>query len=203
MNIRSFILYICSMRVRDDIKKERIFDAALDVALTYGFDGLTINKIAQLAGVAPGTVYIYFKHKEDLLTQLFLKLIHESIERVVQKSDATLPFKIGLKTVWINYVMHRVLHYRESNFLILYYRSSFITEEHKKIAEKLKTPVIDILKVGVSEGIVKSHVSPELLFLGIVGFAREIADEYVNKVQLLTKETIEDAFDMTWDMIKT
>ena len=203
MNIRSFILYICSMRVRDDIKKERIFDAALDVALTYGFDGLTINKIAQLASVAPGTVYIYFKHKEDLLTQLFLKLMQESIDRVVHKIDSTLPFKIGLKTVWVNYLMHRVMHYRESNFLILYYRSSFITEEHKQIAEKLKTPVIDILKVGVSEGIVKSHVSPELLFLGIVGFAREIADEYVNKVQLLTKETIEDAFDMTWDMIKT
>ena len=60
------------MRLRDDIKKEKIFDAALDVALTYGFGGLTVNKIASIATVAPGTVYIYFTNKEDLLNQLFL-----------------------------------------------------------------------------------------------------------------------------------
>ena len=125
------------MRLRDDVKKEKIFDAALDVALTYGFGGLTVNKIASIANVAPGTVYIYFTNKEDLLNQLFLKLIQESLDRIVYKLDPNQPFKIGLRTVWINYLMHRIMHYKDSNFLLLYYRSSYITNEHKKIAEKL------------------------------------------------------------------
>lgn len=191
------------MRLRDDIKKERIFDAALDVALTYGFGGLTVNKIVSIANVAPGTVYIYFTNKEDLLNQLFLKLIQESLDRIVYKLDSTLPFKIGLRTVWINYLMHRIMHYKESNFLLLYYRSSYITNEHRKIAEKLKTPVIDILKIGIEEGLIKSDVDSNLLFLAIVGFAREIADEYVNKPDLFNENVIDETFTIIWDLLKS
>ena len=191
------------MRLRDDIKKEKIFDAALDVALTYGFGGLTVNKIATIANVAPGTVYIYFTNKEDLLNQLFLKLIQESLDRIVYKLDPNQPFKIGLRTVWINYLMHRILHYKDSNFLLLYYRSSYITNEHKKIAEKLKKPVLDILKVGIEEGLIKTDVDPNLLFLAIVGFAREIADEFVNKSDSFIDNVIDETYTIIWDMIKS
>jgi hypothetical protein len=95
------------------------------------------------------------------------------------------------------------MHYKDSNFLLLYYRSSYITNEHKKIAEKLKKPVLDILKIGIEEGLIKSDVDPNLLFLAIVGFAREIADEFVNKSDSFTDNVIDETFTIIWDMIKS
>lgn len=52
-------------------KYELILDAALKVIAENGFHGSQISKIAKEAGVADGTIYLYFKNKEDILISLF------------------------------------------------------------------------------------------------------------------------------------
>ena len=56
-------------------KKEKKFDIILDAALKViaenGFHGSQVSKIAKEAGVADGTIYLYFKNKEDILISLF------------------------------------------------------------------------------------------------------------------------------------
>jgi TetR/AcrR family transcriptional regulator len=51
-------------------KRERILDAAFDKFKRYGFLKTTIDEIAQLAQVGKGTIYFYFKNKEDILESL-------------------------------------------------------------------------------------------------------------------------------------
>jgi TetR/AcrR family fatty acid metabolism transcriptional regulator len=52
-------------------KRERILDAALKVFAEKGFFGAKVADVAQEAGVADGTIYLYFKSKDDLLISLF------------------------------------------------------------------------------------------------------------------------------------
>ncbi|AJS57618.1 TetR/AcrR family transcriptional regulator [Paenibacillus sp. IHBB 10380] len=52
-------------------KFELILEAALKVIAENGFHGSQISKIAKEAGIADGTVYLYFKNKEDILISLF------------------------------------------------------------------------------------------------------------------------------------
>ncbi|GAB6989976.1 TetR/AcrR family transcriptional regulator [Paenibacillus pini] len=52
-------------------KYEMILEAALKVIAENGFHGSQISKIAKEAGVADGTIYLYFKNKEDILISLF------------------------------------------------------------------------------------------------------------------------------------
>jgi TetR/AcrR family fatty acid metabolism transcriptional regulator len=52
-------------------KRERIIDAALRVFASKGFFGAKVADVAQEAGVADGTIYLYFKSKDDLLISLF------------------------------------------------------------------------------------------------------------------------------------
>ncbi|WP_145019388.1 TetR/AcrR family transcriptional regulator [Paenibacillus sp. Y412MC10] len=52
-------------------KYELILDAALKVIAENGYHGSQISRIAKEAGVADGTIYLYFKNKEDILISLF------------------------------------------------------------------------------------------------------------------------------------
>jgi len=50
----------------DPIKREQILDGALRVFMKMGFDAASMNDITREAGVSKGTLYVYFKNKEDL-----------------------------------------------------------------------------------------------------------------------------------------
>ncbi|SDC25497.1 TetR/AcrR family transcriptional regulator [Shouchella lonarensis] len=52
-------------------KYDRIIEAAVTVIAKYGFHQAQVAKIAKEAGVADGTIYLYFKNKEDILISLF------------------------------------------------------------------------------------------------------------------------------------
>ena len=55
----------------DPEKRKRILDAAIRTFGRRGFHEARIAEIAAAAGVAEGTVYLYFKNKEDLLGVVF------------------------------------------------------------------------------------------------------------------------------------
>src|SRR5437763_8972093 len=50
----------------DSVKRRQILEGARAVFLTQGFDAASMNDIARKAGVSKGTLYVYFKSKEDL-----------------------------------------------------------------------------------------------------------------------------------------
>jgi TetR/AcrR family fatty acid metabolism transcriptional regulator len=52
-------------------KRERILAAAERIFALHGFFGARVSEIAKDAGVADGTIYLYFKSKDDLLISLF------------------------------------------------------------------------------------------------------------------------------------
>ena len=52
-------------------KHELILDAAIRVFAEKGFNAARISDVADAAGVADGTIYLYFKNKEDLLLSIF------------------------------------------------------------------------------------------------------------------------------------
>src|SRR5580692_11750821 len=50
----------------ESAKRRQIIDGARAVFLAKGFDAASMNDIARAAGVSKGTLYVYFKHKEEL-----------------------------------------------------------------------------------------------------------------------------------------
>ena len=52
-------------------KYHRILEAAIKVFAEQGFFRSTISQIAKEAGVADGTIYLYFKNKDDILLQFY------------------------------------------------------------------------------------------------------------------------------------
>ncbi|MBB3108662.1 TetR/AcrR family fatty acid metabolism transcriptional regulator [Paenibacillus phyllosphaerae] len=60
-------------------KFELILGAAVKVFAETGFHGSQVSKIAREAGVADGTIYLYFKNKEDILVSLFRERLGELV----------------------------------------------------------------------------------------------------------------------------
>ena len=60
----------------DSAKRRQIVDGARAVFLSQGFDAASMNDIARAAGVSKGTLYVYFRHKE----QLFEAIVDQECE---------------------------------------------------------------------------------------------------------------------------
>lgn len=68
-------------------KRNRILDAAFRVFARKGFHATRVSEIAKAAGVADGTIYLYFKSKDALLVSLF----EHRVERLLAFLDTELP----------------------------------------------------------------------------------------------------------------
>src|SRR5215470_2726160 len=67
-------------------KRERILAAAERVFARCGFFAARVSEIAKDAGVADGTIYLYFKSKDDLLISLFenrMKQVNEALRAAI------------------------------------------------------------------------------------------------------------------------
>lgn len=62
-------------------KHQRILDAAIEVIAEHGFFHSRVSEIADRAGVADGTIYLYFKNKDELLMAAIDSAFHEFIKR--------------------------------------------------------------------------------------------------------------------------
>ena len=79
------------MTSRKQEKFEMILDAAEKVIAENGFHGSQVARIAKEAGVADGTIYLYFKNKEDILISLFqnrLGSLVESFKNNISEEDS-------------------------------------------------------------------------------------------------------------------
>lgn len=71
-------------------KYKQIIDAAVIVIAENGYHQAQVSKIAKQAGVADGTIYLYFKNKEDILVSLFqekMGVFIENIEDEIRSSE--------------------------------------------------------------------------------------------------------------------
>jgi TetR/AcrR family transcriptional regulator, fatty acid metabolism regulator protein len=68
-------------------KRERILDAAVRVFARKGFHATRVSEVAKAAGVADGTIYLYFESKDHLLMSLY----EHRVERLLAYLDTELP----------------------------------------------------------------------------------------------------------------
>lgn len=73
---------------RDKPKYRQIVDAAVVVIAENGYHHAQVSKIAKEAGVADGTIYLYFKNKEDILISVFkekMSIFIDNLKEIVEK----------------------------------------------------------------------------------------------------------------------
>lgn len=71
--------------------KEEIRKATLAVLSKHGFEGLTMSRVAETAGLAKGTLYNYFKDKGSLVVHVVSKALDPMADRIEALSESDAP----------------------------------------------------------------------------------------------------------------
>jgi len=71
-----------------EFRRAEILDAARKVCAAHGYDAMTVDEIAQAAGIAKGTIYLYFRSKHEIywaMIESILGLLHEQVREELAK----------------------------------------------------------------------------------------------------------------------
>ncbi|MFG2754923.1 TetR/AcrR family transcriptional regulator [Streptomyces wuyuanensis] len=88
-----------------DVRRRQILDATAALLLADGYETLTVSKVAARAGVAKGTVYLYFDSKQELLAALQAEMWDRMLQRpaaLLKQPELTWSERLdGLVAAWI------------------------------------------------------------------------------------------------------
>jgi len=80
-----------SRKVRSAERRDAILSAALDEFSTRGFEAARLDDVARRAGVAKGTIYLYFRDKESLFQELIRAMLTPLVGTIEALGQAELP----------------------------------------------------------------------------------------------------------------
>lgn len=162
-------------------KRERILQAAIRIFSQKGFFNSRISEIARAAGVADGTIYLYFKNKDDLLISLFEEKMGQVVAdvraRVASGGDALSRLRIFIEN-------HMDLLVREAGLIeviqVELRQSNKFMKDYVpvKFLEYLDV-ISDILEQGKREGVFRPDLNVTLARRAIFGALDEISLAYV------------------------
>jgi AcrR family transcriptional regulator len=90
------------MRTRDANKESLIQEKAIEMIVKQGLDGFSMQKLAKAANVSPATLYIYYKDRDDLITQLATSVSNRLMETSLKGMHPKMSFADGLELQWKN-----------------------------------------------------------------------------------------------------
>jgi AcrR family transcriptional regulator len=189
------------MRVKDDQKIDLFYASTLTLVSRVGLVGLTIPLIAKQSKVATGTLYIYFKNKEELILALYKEIKKRFRTQLFIDYSPDRPVKESCRKMWENCLNYFVANYEEHIFL-----QQFNFSPYRKVKESLNfsmemmKPLIDTLVHGQQQGLLKQdkdYLALPLLF----GFVSQLAATIHETPAALTKPLIDKTFGYFWDAI--
>jgi len=190
------------MRVRDEQKIESVHTATLVLVARIGLAGLTISMIAKEAGVAAGTIYIYFKNKEDLLLEVYKEVKKRFRSKVFTDYNPEKPIKESFRKMWDNLLSYSVANYQEQVFLQQFNISPYIREkEALSFTKQVLSPLLEVIHTGQKQDLIKNDpdsLIQQLLF----GFANQLAPLIHENPGILTKDFTATSFGYFWDAVK-
>jgi AcrR family transcriptional regulator len=83
-----------SRKVRSAERRDAILSAALDEFSTRGFEAARLDDVARRAGVAKGTIYLYFRDKESLFQELIRSMLTPLVGTIEALGEADVPLPV-------------------------------------------------------------------------------------------------------------
>ena len=189
------------MKPKDDEKLRSIARATFALVEQTGLSGLTMAAIAREAGLATGTLYVYFKSKEELLVALYERAKVETTASLMHGDDPGAPFRSRFQRMWMNWLEHRLNSYAQVVFLEQYYNSPWFTEQSRNLSARLIKDWVDLIETAKAQQILKDVPTP-MLINTFAGSVRETANMLRSGVLTRTDAHLAMAFGLCWDGIK-
>ena len=183
-NTRSLSIAAKRRQREREERYQTILKAAEGLFSRDGYHQTSINKIAETSEVSVGTVYFYFKNKEDLLIRLLDEisfLLRKMVGAEFRKTEASLEGFMRTGQVFFNsfcrqYPEKVTILYRESVG-----QSPLVSEHKRKIQEKMGSDIHGaLLRVAEKTGSgFPNEKTAEIVSIAILGIYDYIASHFL------------------------
>ncbi len=172
-------------RIREkENRVNTILKAAEELFGRKGYHSTSIEEIADLAEISTGSVYFYFKNKEELLIKLMQEIGHD-LRKFMGEEFRKTEFSLdGFRTISFAFLGDFCLRYPEK--IAIFFRESVgqsveVEEQRKQVFVKLTMDIKDaVIKISKGQGKhFVTNLSPELIAVCIVGIYDRIACYYL------------------------
>ena len=181
------------MRRKSGDKEKRIADAAIRVFGRDGYHGAKITRIAEEAGVATGSVYLYFRNKQSILQYLFAKLwkeLHVGFAYVAQQADLDPRTKVEL-------IIDGILDQFEKNPSLALL---FVNEQTQLLRDgtgEFMQYYVDFLQLGervvrdgIRNGVFRPDVDPRIFTNLVFGATRQLLHQWARAPRQFPLDTV-------------
>lgn len=190
------------VRQKTEDKREAILLATLRMVNNNGFHAAPMSRIADVAGVSVGTIYLYFENKEDLVNTLYRELKAKFAGKALENFDSAAPVKKGFEVIWRNILRYKLSEPEEATFIEQCDNTPMVSEGSREMGLKSVQPLFDLWERGQREGIIKP-LCRHMLFAFSLFPMIYVAHIYTKHCKELTEESINAAFTASWDAIRT
>jgi TetR/AcrR family fatty acid metabolism transcriptional regulator len=165
------------------LRRESIIQAAIEVFSKKGFQAAGISEIAQRAGVADGTIYQYFKNKEDLFFSIPIEKTNEFRSKVeLHLKGISGALNKLRKFVWyFLYFFKTNPEYGRLLMLEMRVNKSFVKTETYDFLKQSVSSVLEIIEEGQKEGVIRKDVDIYLLRHLILGILEHMVTRWLLK----------------------
>jgi AcrR family transcriptional regulator len=144
-------------------KRDKILDAARAVFSHKGFAGANVSDIAEAAGIGKGTIYLYFKSKEDIFSNLLVEysFIPRLVGHINQKEQT---LREMLTNIAEDYLNHREEYIPLMRIAIseLYRSREFAERTYDQIVNQACELLGSFLRDQIREGKIRETEDPYL-----------------------------------------
>jgi TetR/AcrR family transcriptional regulator, repressor of fatR-cypB operon len=189
------------VRCKDDSKVDAIYKATLSLVKDRGLAGITMCDISKEASIATGTLYIYFKNKDELIKALFTECRKKTARYYFEGIDEQLPFEDRMQKLFRNIICFKINHFEVSAFLEQSYHSPYVNAIDLKKKQKAMSPLFDLIREGIETKKIK-NTEVSLVVSYLFGIVNEMVKRAYFSNRKLTGAIIEEVYTMFWDGIK-
>ena len=186
---------------KSEIKRKALIKATMSLVINNGFHAAPMSKIAKMANVSPGTIYLYFENKQDLINKVYLEIKASFANYAFMNYNDNMEVKEGFENIWKQIADFKLMQVDEALFLSQCDNTPMIDEESKKEGIKHLQPLLDLWKRGQEEGVIKKCCHYVLYAYTIYPLAF-LMNAKQNKDITINEQYIQDAFSLAWDSIK-
>lgn len=198
-------------RETPELRKNQIIAAADLVLLEVGIDRFTVDQVIEKAGIAKGTVYNYYKNKDQMLAELgakALRLLHETFSNATAEVGS---FVDKIKAICYAHYDYTKKYPAYSELISYMERPEFDLhmQGYLNLSYDLTDFVVNLVKEGQRVGEIKKGIEPHMLTyivwatnVGVVQFVEAKKSMLKNHHEISTKEMVNTFADMMTEGIK-
>ncbi len=162
-------------------KKQSILEGAIEVFSKCGFRDSSISEIAKRADVAEGTIYRYYKNKEDLFFSIPIQKTIEFREEVdLHLQGIAGTFNQIRKFIWYYlYFFKTNPEYGRILMLEMRVSRSFVKTRTYNFLKKSISRILEIIREGQNEGTIRKDVNIYILRQLVLGILEHVVTRWL------------------------